>query len=104
MFPVRTRASVSQFYATEPFDPDTTRPPRPGETDGKDYYFVTREEFERMITDVEFIEHAQFSSNFYGTSFMTVQKVSDLKRRCILDIESEVSHRGFASFRRVQLS
>ena len=44
-----------------------------------------------MIADRAFIEHAQFSSNFYGTSFMTIQNVSDLGRRCILDIESEVS-------------
>lgn len=44
-----------------------------------------------MIGDGAFIEHAQFSSNFYGTSFMTIQNVSGLGRRCILDIESEVS-------------
>ena len=44
-----------------------------------------------MIADGAFIEHAQFSSNFYGTSFMAIQDVSDSGRRCILDIESEVS-------------
>ncbi|KAF9784922.1 guanylate kinase [Thelephora terrestris] len=67
----------------------TTRSPRPGETDGKHYHFVTQEKFKRMIADGAFIEHAQFSSNCYGTSFMTIQNVSDLGRRCILDIESE---------------
>lgn len=46
-----------------------------------------------MIADSAFIEHAQFSSNFYGTSFMTIQNVSDSGRRCILDIESEVSYK-----------
>ena len=50
-----------------------------------------------MIADGAFIEHAQFSSNFYGTSFMTIQDVSKSGRRCILDIESEVGHRGFPS-------
>ena len=44
-----------------------------------------------MITDGAFIEHAQFSTNLYGTSFMTIQNVSESGRRCILDIESEVS-------------
>ena len=73
------------------FDPDTTRSPRPGEVDGQHYHFVTQEKFKEMITDGAFIEHAQFSSNFYGTSFMTIQTVSGLGRRCILDIESEVS-------------
>lgn len=44
-----------------------------------------------MIDDGEFIEHAQFSNNLYGTSTMTIKDVSALGRRCILDIESEVS-------------
>ena len=52
---------------------------------------MTQEMFKQMITDGAFIEHAQFSSNFYGTSFMTIRNVSDSGRRCILDIESEVS-------------
>jgi len=67
----------------------TTRSPRPGEVDGKHYYFVTQETFKQMIVNGAFIEHAQFSSNFYGTSFMTIQNVSGSGRRCILDIESE---------------
>jgi len=44
-----------------------------------------------MIADGAFIEHAQFSNNSYGTSLMTIQNVSGSGRRCILDIESEVS-------------
>ena len=47
---------------------DTTRPPRPGETDGKEYYFVTREQF---VDQGAFIEHAWFSDFFYGTSVKT---------------------------------
>lgn len=50
-----------------------------------------------MITDGAFIEHTQFSGNFYGTSFAAVKDVSNSNKRCILDIESEVSHSGFAS-------
>ena len=68
----------------------TTRLPRPGEVHGKHYYFVSRDEFLKLIDEGAFIEHAEFSGNFYGTSFMTVQKVADAGKRCILDIEAQV--------------
>ena len=80
-----------QIQAEALFGADTTRSPRPGEVDGQHYYFVTQENFKQMIAEDAFIEHAQFSSNFYGTSFMTIRNVSESGRRCILDIESEVS-------------
>lgn len=70
--------------------PDTTRAPRPGEEHGKHYYFVSRDEFVKLLDKDAFIEHAEFSGNFYGTSFMTVREVSSSGRRCILDIESQV--------------
>ena len=41
----------------------TTRPPREGEIDGKHYFFVTRQEFERRIENNDFLEYAQFSGN-----------------------------------------
>jgi len=46
----------------------TTRSPRRGEKDGRDYFFVSREEFQRRIKDNLFLEHAQVFDNFYGTS------------------------------------
>lgn len=46
---------------------DTTRKPRAGELDGRDYYFVEREEMELCINENEFIETAEFSGNLYGT-------------------------------------
>jgi len=46
----------------------TTRAPRPGETDGRDYHFVDRERFQAMLADSEFLEHAEVYGNFYGTS------------------------------------
>lgn len=46
----------------------TTRPPRTGETDGKDYFFLSTEEFERMIQNDEFYEHVSFNSWHYGTT------------------------------------
>ncbi|KZT70738.1 guanylate kinase [Daedalea quercina L-15889] len=67
----------------------TTRAPRPGEEDGKQYYFVTRDKFKQLLNESAFIEHAEFSGNYYGTSFMTVRQVSSTGRRCILDIEAQ---------------
>ncbi|KAI5151751.1 guanylate kinase [Enteropsectra breve] len=45
----------------------TTRSPRPGEKDGADYYFVSKEEFEYKINEGFFLEHTYFSGNYYGT-------------------------------------
>ncbi|KAL0574609.1 guanylate kinase [Marasmius crinis-equi] len=67
----------------------TTRSPRPGEIDGKQYHFVTRERFLELLKEDAFIEHAEFSGNFYGTSFETVRAVEQQGRRCILDIEAQ---------------
>ncbi|MBW3568259.1 MAG: guanylate kinase, partial [Proteobacteria bacterium] len=46
----------------------TTRKQRPGEVDGKDYFFVGKPEFERMVAAGEFLEHARVFDNYYGTS------------------------------------
>ena len=65
----------------------TTRSPRPGEVDGKDYFFVTREKFEQTIAENGLIEHAQFVGNYYGTPRAYVeQKISEGKN-VILEIE-----------------
>ncbi|MDF1815755.1 MAG: guanylate kinase [Verrucomicrobiales bacterium] len=45
----------------------TTRPPREGEMDGEDYYFLSREEFEARVGNNEFLEHAEVHGNLYGT-------------------------------------
>jgi guanylate kinase len=50
----------------------TTRDPRPGEQDGVDYHFVTKPEFETMVTAGEFVEHARVFDNFYGTSRVAI--------------------------------
>ncbi|OMJ30268.1 Guanylate kinase [Smittium culicis] len=67
----------------------TTRSPREGEVDGVAYNFVKREEFLKMIENQEFIEHAQFSGNHYGSSIKAVEVVQKTGRTCILDIEIE---------------
>ncbi len=45
----------------------TTRKPRQGETNGKEYYFVTKEEFEKNISEGKMLEYAEFVNNYYGT-------------------------------------
>lgn len=65
----------------------TTRPPRPGEVDGKHYHFLSREQFQRWIDEDAFLEHAEFVGNLYGTPKLYVDKAMDLGRDVILDIE-----------------
>jgi len=52
---------------------------------------VSREDFQKLIDEAGFIEHAQFGSNLYGTSVKAVKDVAEKGRICILDIEMEVS-------------
>lgn len=65
----------------------TTRPPRPGEVDGKHYHFLSREQFRRWIDEDAFLEHAEFVGNLYGTPKLYVDKAMDQGRDVILDIE-----------------
>ncbi|MCI9083712.1 MAG: guanylate kinase [Lachnospiraceae bacterium] len=65
----------------------TTRAPRPGETHGKEYFFVSREEFEEMIRQGALIEHAQYVNNYYGTPKDYVYQQLEMGRDVILEIE-----------------
>ncbi|KAF9518650.1 hypothetical protein BS47DRAFT_1370972 [Hydnum rufescens UP504] len=67
----------------------TTRQPRTGEANGREYHFVSRDEFLSLVSAGAFIEHAQFSGNLYGTSVQAVGEVAKLGRRCILDIDAQ---------------
>jgi guanylate kinase len=67
----------------------TTRAPRPGEEDGKDYFFVNREKFEKMIADDEFLEYAQYVDNYYGTPRKYVNRMLDEGKDVILEIEQQ---------------
>ena len=64
----------------------TTRPPRPGEQDGVDYYFVTREQFRDMIEKGELLEYDEHAKNFYGTPRAQVAQTRDMGH-VLLDIE-----------------
>lgn len=76
----------------------TTRKPRDGELDGQHYYFIEKSEFERMIKDGEFLEHAQFGGNFYGTSKKAVQDICNSGKICVLDVELQ----GVRNFKKAQ--
>ena len=65
----------------------TTRKPRAHEKDGRDYHFITREEFERLIAAGEFIEHAEVFGNLYGTRRSVVEAALAAGRDLILDID-----------------
>lgn len=65
----------------------TTRAPRPGEKDGVDYFFRTREEFERMIAENALIEHACYVDNYYGTPRAYVEEQLAKGHDVILEIE-----------------
>jgi len=67
----------------------TSRLPRAGETNGKEYHFVSRADFEKLVSERKFIEYTQFSHNYYGTTIAAVQAVAQTGKRCILDIEME---------------
>lgn len=65
----------------------TTRAPRPGEVDGKDYHFISVAEFQDMVSRGAFLEHAQVFDNFYGTSQEWVESELSAGRDVILEID-----------------
>jgi guanylate kinase len=67
----------------------TTRKPRLGEEHGHDYFFVAKEEFERMVAAGEFAEWAEVHDNFYGTSLGTLEDASKHGIDVILDIDCQ---------------
>lgn len=65
----------------------TTRSPRPGEENGKSYFFVTKEEFEKTIAENGLIEHACYCENYYGTPRAYVEQMMKEGKDVILEIE-----------------
>ena len=65
----------------------TTRAPREGEENGREYFFKTREEFEKMIAKDELIEYAMYVNNYYGTPKAYVQEQLSQGKDVILEIE-----------------
>ncbi|MFW5670296.1 MAG: guanylate kinase, partial [Acetivibrio ethanolgignens] len=65
----------------------TTRSPRQGEEHGREYFFLTRDEFESMIEDNQLLEWAEYVGNYYGTPKAYVEEQLELGNHVILEIE-----------------
>ena len=67
----------------------TTRAPRPGEVDGVNYYFITKEDFEERIAKGQMLEYTSYCGNYYGTPLKEALDVLDSGKNLILEIEVE---------------
>ncbi|XP_066256502.1 guanylate kinase-like isoform X2 [Euwallacea similis] len=67
----------------------TTRNPRPGEIEGRHYYFTNKDSMKRAIDNGEFIETASFSGNMYGSSFKAVEDIAREGKIVVMDIDIE---------------
>lgn len=76
----------------------TTRSPRPGEINGKNYYFISRSKFEQLVAQGEFLEWAEFAGNYYGTPREAVLNQVLSGKLVILEIELEGARQIRASF------
>jgi guanylate kinase len=65
----------------------TTRSPRGSEENGREYYFTTREEFERMVAANDFLEWAEVFGNYYGTAVSALRHAKELGKDLLLDID-----------------
>ena len=65
----------------------TSRPIRPGEVDGKSYYFVTRERFEALIADDALLEYAEYVGNYYGTPLAPIREAIANGIDVVMDVE-----------------
>lgn len=65
----------------------TTRSPRPGEVDGVQYHFLTKEEFEEKIAAGQMLEYAQYAGNYYGTPAQAVDEKLSQGKNVVLEIE-----------------
>ncbi len=76
----------------------TTRSPRLGEINGKDYYFISRSKFEQLVAAGEFLEWAEFAGNYYGTPREEVEKQICAGKLVVLEIELEGARQIRATF------
>ncbi len=76
----------------------TTRKPRPGEVNGKDYFFVTKDEFFEMMKNDELLEYASYVDNFYGTPKAYVKQEMQKGKDVILEIEMQGALKVKAKF------
>ena len=77
----------------------TTRAPRPGEQDGREYFFVSEAEFRERDAKAEFLESAQVHGNFYGTSKRLIEEHTRAGRDVLLEIDWKGLNKCAGSFR-----
>ena len=77
-----------------PLFSDTSRPIRPGEVNGHDYYFVTRDDFERDAQQDRFLEYGDLRGHYYGTAYSSIKKIMEGGRVPVLDLHPQVSLLG----------
>jgi len=75
----------------------TTRNKRDGEVDGKDYFFVTKEDFEQKIKDNDFLEYATYNNNYYGTLKSKINEKLDNK----IDVFAEIEVNGARNIKKI---
>ena len=76
----------------------TTRPMRSGEQDGSNYHFVSAEQFQELVSQGEFVEHAEVFGNFYGTSKTALATALDAGQDVILEIDWQGAEQVRAAF------
>lgn len=87
------KGTIRQIFETNPAlklaysTSMTTRQPREGEVDGKDYFFTSREDFEKAIQNGELLEYAEFVGNYYGTPAKEVERLRNEGKNVLLEIE-----------------
>ena len=86
------KTTIAQRVVTERKDAGysvsaTTRSPRPGEQEGREYHFLSTDEFARRVDEGEFLEHAEYNGNRYGTLEQEVRRVTQNGQHVLLDIE-----------------
>lgn len=84
---VRQKMVESKLFEFQYSVSMTTRKPRPGEVDGEDYYFTTKEKFKEAIANGKMLEHAQYVDNFYGTPLTPVKKMLAEGHDVLLEID-----------------
>ncbi len=84
---VRARMTEKEHFAFSVSA--TTRPPRPGEVNGREYWFITREQFEQHIQNGDMLEYTEYNGNYYGTPLKEAMRVIDGGENLLLEIEVE---------------
>ena len=80
----------------------TTRKPRPNEVDGLDYHFVTKKNFELLLKQNAFYEHAEIFGNYYGTSKTSINQITKKKNNVLFDIDWQGSEQ-LSKFKQLNL-